>query len=104
MRSRKSPEKLRLPHPTERDRATLRPKDDDDDTWLGLSGSPIASILRPDSADVPERGCWSCAAPPLDAHAADATETDFLLAAAPPPLAYDVVEAVWWAYEDDDEW
>jgi hypothetical protein len=76
----------------------LRSKDDDDDTWLwlGLSGSPIASILRPDAADVTERGCWSCAAPPpLDAHAADATETDFLLAlAAAPPLAYDVAESV----------
>lgn len=39
--SRKSPEKLRLPQPTDRDRATLRPKDDDD-AWLpplGLSSS-----------------------------------------------------------------
>jgi hypothetical protein len=102
MRSRKSPEKLRLPHPTERERATLRPKDDDDDTWLwvGLSGSPIAS--NPRRPDAPERSCWSCAAPPLDAHAADATETDFLLAAAP-PLAYGVVESVWWGYEEEEE-
>jgi hypothetical protein len=96
-RSRKSPEKLRLPQPTERDRATFRPKDDDDDTWLwlGLSGSPMASSVRPrvdeGAAVAPARGCWSCAPAllALEAHAADATDTDFLLAAAaePPPLA-----------------
>lgn len=110
MRSRKSPEKLRLPHPTERDRATFRPKDDDDDTWLGLSGSPMASSLRPDTEEVAAaRGCCcSCAPaaePPLDAHAADATDTDFLLAAAAaPPLApYDVEVTAWCVYGDEEE-
>ncbi|KAG8100426.1 hypothetical protein GUJ93_ZPchr0013g38036 [Zizania palustris] len=108
MRSRKSPEKLRLPHPTERDRATFRPKDDDDDTWLGLSGSPITSSLRADADDVTARGGCSCALappgadPPRDAHATDATDTDFLLAAAP-PLVYIVDVAAWCVYGDEDE-
>lgn len=107
MRSRKSPEKLRLPQPTERDRATFRPKDDDDeDTWLGLSGSPMASILR--AAE--ERSCWSCCAPApaLDAHAAEATDTDFLLAPAPLVVVYDDTEeedeaVCWCAYADEEE-
>lgn len=65
-RSRKSPEKLQLPQPTERDRATFLPNDEDEPSLRrpGLSGSSIASSLRPsDDADV-----------------ADATDTDFLLA------------------------
>ena len=64
-RSRKSPEKLRLPQPTERDRATFLPKDEEEPSLRrpGLSGSSTASSLRPSDADV-----------------ADATDTDFLRA------------------------
>jgi hypothetical protein len=94
-RSRKSAEKLRLPHPTERGRATFRPKDDDEDTWLGLSSGP------PMASSVAARGCC---VPPRDAHAADATgtDTDTLLAAAA-PLAYGVEAVAWCAYADEDE-
>ncbi|KAG8088659.1 hypothetical protein GUJ93_ZPchr0010g7485 [Zizania palustris] len=87
MRSRKSSKKLRLLHPTERDHTTFRLKDDDDDTWLRLSGSPITSSLQPDADYVTVRGGCSCATgadPPRDAHAIDATDIDVLLAAAPP--------------------
>lgn len=92
-RSRKSPEKLRLPHPTERDRATFLPNDDEEPEpslrRLGLwsAGSSIASSLRPSDAD-----------------AADATDTDFLLAddGAPcSPLARDD-DALRWLLEDEE--
>jgi len=93
-RSRKSPEKLRLPQPTERERATFLPKDDEEDPSLrrpGLSGSSIASSLRPSDADV-----------------ADATDTDFLLAddAAPPPssLPRDEEDAVRWPLDEEEDW
>jgi len=91
-RSRKSPEKLRLPHPTERDRATFLPKDDDDEPSLrrpGLSGSSIASSLRPRDADV-----------------ADATDTDFLLADAAPPssLPRDEEDALRWLLDEEEDW
>jgi hypothetical protein len=89
-RSKKSPEKLRLPQPTERERATFRPNDDEEDPSLrrpGLSGSSIASSRRPSDAD-----------------AADATDTDFLLADAAPPSPprdeEEEDEALRWAPEE----
>jgi hypothetical protein len=89
-RSRKSPEKLRLPHPTERDRATFLPNDDDDEPSLrrpGLSGSTIASSLRPSDADD-----------------AEATDTDFLLTDAPPPPPPLAIDAEpWWPPLDDED-
>jgi hypothetical protein len=73
-RSRKSPEKLRLSQPTERDRATFRPKEEEDDTWLwlGLSGGGGGGR---------------------------ATDSDFLLAAATAPalVAYGVEKVAWCA-------
>lgn len=43
IRSKKSPEKLRLPQPTDLDLDTLRPKEEEDDDALGLSLSPVDS-------------------------------------------------------------
>jgi hypothetical protein len=87
--SRKSPKKLRLPHPTERKRTTFLLNDDDDEPSLrrpGLSGSTIASSLCPSDADN-----------------AEATDTDFLLADTPPPppLANDAEP--WWPPLDDKD-
>jgi hypothetical protein len=89
-RSRKSPEKLRLPHPTERDRATFRPNDDDEDPSLrrpGLSGSAIASSR-----------------PPSAAADADATDTEFLLATAPLLPGAAAEDALLWLPDDEDRW
>jgi hypothetical protein len=89
-RSRKSPEKLRLPQPTDRDRATFRPNDDDPSLRRpGLSGPAIASSRPPSDAD-------------------DATDTEFRLAAdaPPPPLLATFEDALLWLLEDeeDDRW
>ncbi|EAZ44669.1 hypothetical protein OsJ_29294 [Oryza sativa Japonica Group] len=87
--SRKSPKKLRLPHPTERKRTTFLLNDDDNEPSLrrpGLSGSTITSSLCPSDADN-----------------AEATDTDFLLAdkPPPPPLANDAEP--WWPPLDDKD-
>jgi hypothetical protein len=81
-RSRKSPEKLRLPQPTERDRATFRPNDDEPSLRRpGLSGSAMASSRPPSDAD-----------------------TEFRLAAAAPPLAVVEDALLWLLDEEEDRW
>jgi hypothetical protein len=83
-RSRKSPEKLRLPQPTERDRATFRPNDDEPSLRRpGLSGSAMASSRPPSDAD-----------------------TEFRLAAAAPPPPLAVVEDALLRLlnEEEDRW
>jgi hypothetical protein len=93
-RSKKSPEKLLLPQPTDRDLATFLPKDDDE-AWLwlppglGLSSSPItapkcASLFAGPSSSVDPMWPW--------ARDDEKEETDLLLIAA--ALILDVPPAV----------
>lgn len=87
-RSKKSPEKLLLPQPTDRDLATFLPKDDDE-AWLwlppglGLSSSPItapkcASLFAAPSSSIDPKLPW--------ARDDENEETDRLLIAAAFPV------------------